>query len=801
MLIFIVIYLGLARINPHLGRKLYSEKYNYNWDKDKNSSLRILSEDGKEEVGEDMLIPDGVDGVVKAYNDKSIGIYIKFNESEGMQYDLWAPLVKGNYLCGGGDRKQQYSFAAKPAYVTDNVVDGVGVIAVLGVALVIVAVVTSTWPLLLQMNKTLFFIVDSWLLELEAKLSEGNVSLEYRRKAEEMMKKAENIRHGCLTKFSFIWMALASICVIVLAIMVAQVLMVQLGLRNFYKLKKLNKCYYVDQSNLTKKSELAEIKKKRKLAGTTTKLVKGEYIGTGKFKCKRGHCIETNDDKNVNAVLLTESNKATLLGNIVAPDGETIVEIEPNDEDMLNATETPKIEKDKEREGMKFTTPCGTAWRQLSTGATWVMTSPYDNKCDDSKAAWIDDVTYRTQYKCWGGNWNGEWGEPPRKNPDSSVEMAGKMDQTKICGGCCGFLSMGSSYMRGQAWFEYVRQDGWKYCNIEKKEGVYLARQADESEEAPPPKYRILEWKDVREERKYGWYDNGDYMYAIPENFENGKGYSMSFNEATTVEMMREKVMNNSMIVGDQWRKKGDFEEFKPNVDDYTCSVTFLLENPSDFVEFQEPCDNVEAIFYKDNRIMLKTNSKYTCRVKVRFSTDDAVTEYSINANMATMIPPAATDWNCLTAMEEGSNATYSYTAVSCSDNKPFMRFTPKDYTGSYQTNINCTVGKEPTALTGLDLAEGAINLATSLAKELLGGGGALSNMFKSIGVVIAIVFVVGGVIVVIVVFIAKKFLCKKANQLGINFVNPNASNDKDEKSESESSKDKNSEIEYREEV
>ena len=372
---------------------------------------------------------------------------------------------------------------------------------------------------------------------------------------------------------------------------------------------------------------------------------------------------ELNSKKNVN-----ERLKRNLL-SFDASDTGFKENTDSQVEDMENSTETPTIEK-KNLKSVIFTTPCGTTWRQLSTGATWFITSPFEDDCHSATAALLHHVTFRTQKRCVpGGKWSGEWGEPNRQVAGSQVEKAIGYYSHTYCTFCCGFLNAGHNQRKGEIWFEYSYDDAYQQSKV-KTNDVYLARLKDgavndKDGDIPPPEYRIISWYDARSSRKNGWYDNGDSLFAPEDDFiYKNELYTAAFTDTndftayyqifnTTIiktmgriDFLREKVKRSVVIIDNEYRRRWDYIPLRDNVEDYSCSVTFELTNPTDYEEFQGLCNYVEAHSNHDGKIRIRTTDNFTCRVRIQFAADSDYTEYSIKLGMAVLVPASARGWN-----------------------------------------------------------------------------------------------------------------------------------------------------------
>lgn len=224
------------------------------------------------------------------------------------------------------------------------------------------------------------------------------------------------------------------------------------------------------------------------------------------------------------------------------------------------------------------------------------------------------------------------------------------------------------------------------------------------------------------------------------------------------LDFLREKVKRNVVIIDNEYRRRWDYIPLRDNVEDYSCSVTFELTNPTDYEEFQGLCNYVEAHSNHDGKIRIRTTDNFTCRVRIQFAADSDYTEYSIKLGMAVLVPASARGWNRITAKNQNvvtdntTNKTttkevYGYTGVSCDDTMSFTPFTAKDLE-EFQTTINTTVGKEPGSFGLMEV----VNTLSDSIGGILNVLGNLLNLSTGLGAGLLALAIVAGVIVGIVI-------------------------------------------------
>lgn len=779
-----------CRTNPHLHRRLVSKEHNYNWDgsivlNNKSnrivksgrggSSTRILADGSAEEVT-DLLVPSGVDGVATAWNDESIGVYINFTDNPDVRGSLWTPVIKGNYLCGGGSSRMNYSFSNEILYIQDRVIDTKGVFCVIGGALVIVVVATVTWPMLISMNAMIMSLLSSSVDQSRMTIRQTNVILENLNgdssldEDDELYSLASNIerrylriKNGFLNRFKVAWLAVGAGFIVLAACVASHIALVQLGLPCFFKMVKKNKCYYVDQSNLVKANDASAKAFSRKTlaaAGQRKDVAVGRYVGSGKFKCHKGRCVRAQgNDYNMR---ITGLNGGALSPREVrdygrrALDTEDFQRVDITDEDEANATGTPTLEENVATGSMIFTTPCGTTWRNVMDGVRWVMKSPNVDVCRPEETTIITHEFVYRRTKCTGGKWsyqNGDWDRPNPTRAGGEVSLGAEVDDDVYALFKCGFLSAGAKHAGGRVWYETIHRDDWVYCYINRTGTVGFQRETTNGiTNTVAPDYDIIEYVDVREQRPNGWYEDGDYVYAVPDDFNHGETWSLSSGDYATDDYAKEKIQKQWRWTSGNWMKRYDLKPWDTAVDDFTCYVTFELKNAERFEEFQDPCPDVEAVMYKDGRIQIKTTNKRTCKVQVKFADNtEFVTTYSIKLGMPVTIPQGASHWSCTTQTHEEDNVTLRNTGTGCtiSDKAKFNRFVPKDYDGTFQTTIEYSEASDPGITTLNDLGK---KLSSSL-KNLLGSFDSIFDVIKVVGIAVAVVVavIVIGVIISVI--------------------------------------------------
>lgn len=774
MMLIALVNIAACRTNPHLHRRVVSKEHNYNWHesyvlnnksnkivKSSRSNIRVLA-DGSAEVVTDLVVPSGVDGVATAYNDESIGVYINFTDGNpDVNGSLWTPIIKGNYLCGGGKSKMNYTFSSDLAYIQNKEVDAVGVCCVIGVAVALLIVATATWPMFLSMNAMIMLQLDDSVSQAKMQIRQTDVLLdningnklaeddEMYAYVQRTQRNYFKVKNGFLNRFKFIWLIIGACLIALLAVVLAHMMLVYLGLPCFYKLVKANKCYYIDQSGLLKANDESARNFTRRTRGAKNVAI-GKYVGNGKFLCKRGKCVKAKGN-NYNMRILGLNNE---IGNyddtgngklsILAKEDFTHVPITEADE--ANATGTPSIEEDDDDGSMVFTTPCGTTWRNVMDGVRWVMKSPNVDVCNAEQSTIITHKYVYRRSKCTGGKWsyeNGDWDRPNPTRAGGDVNMGPEVSDDTFSLFSCGFMSFGAKHAGGRVWFETIHRDDWVYCYIQKTGKVGFQRETVSGKDnSVVPEYEIESYTDVREQRPNGWYEDGNYVFAIPDDFDNGEKYVLSSGNYSSIEYAAEKVKKMYKWENGNWKARYDLKPWDTAVDDFTCSVTFRLKNADMFEEFQEPCSDITALMYKDGRIQLKTTQKRTCKVQVRFASNDKfVTMYSLNVGSPVTIPQGATDWRCKTVSHEENNVTLHNKGVGCTvdEKTKFDEFTPRGYDGTFQSTVEYSEAADPGITTLNDVA----NKLGSVVKNILGGFDSIIEIVKIVGIILACVILV----------------------------------------------------------
>lgn len=771
MMLIALVNIATCRTNPHLHRRVVSKEHNYNWHesyvlnnksnkivKSSRSNIRVLA-DGSAEVVTDLVVPSGVDGVATAYNDESIGVYINFTDGNpDVNGSLWTPIIRGNYLCGGGKSKMNYTFSSDLSYIQEKEVDPIGVICVIGIAIAIFVVATATWPMFLSMNASIMKLFGNSVLEAKMQITQTDVLLENingSKLAEdnEMYEHASGIvrnynktKNSFLNRFKFAWLIIGACFIALFAIVLAHIFLVHLGLPCFFKIVKANKCYYIDQSGLLKANDESAGNFTRSPLGAKSISV-GKYVGDGKFLCRRGRCVKATGNKyNMKILGLGDS-----IGNIrinsskrVQAVNEDFKHVEITASDEANATGTPNIEEDDG--SMLFTTPCGTTWRNVMDGVRWVMMSPNVDVCNSEESTIITDIKQFRRTRCTGGKWtykDGDWDRPTPQRAGATFNLGLEVSDNTFSLFSCGFLSLGAMHAGGRVWFETIHRDDWVYCYIQKTGKVGFQRETVSGKvNSIVPEYEIESYTDVREQRPNGWYEDGNYVYAIPDDFDNGEKYTLSSGEYSSIEYAKEKIDKMYVWENGNYRNKYELKKWDTAVDDFTCTVTFRLKNAEKFEEFQEPCADIKAVTYKDGRIQLKTTQKRTCKVQVRFANSDKfITTYSLNNVSPVTIPQGATDWRCKTTPYTQDGVTKHDTGVGCSvdENTPFDSFKARDYDGTFQCTIEYSEAPEPGITTLNDVA----NKLSSAVKNILAGVGSVLDIIKIVGIIIGVIILI----------------------------------------------------------
>lgn len=783
VLLYVLASVANCRTNPHLHRRVVSKEHDYNWDdsyvlnnasnriiKSSRSNIRVLA-DGTQEVVTDLVVPSGVDGVATAYNDESIGVYINFSDGNpDVHGSLWTPIIKGNYLCGGGKSKMNYTFSSDLAIIRSKEVDPAGVCCVVAIAIAMMCVATATWPMFLSLNSMIMKLMGDTVSQANMQIRQTDVILdningqklndddEMYEEAEKIKQNYEKIKNGFLNRFKIVWMVVGASFIALFAVVLAHIMLVHLGLPCFYKLVKANKCYYIDQSGLLKANDESSKDWTAKSIRGTKNVAVGEYVGTGKFMCEHGRCVQVSGDNyNMRLLGLNDDIDRDFINHAKKIQAEDFERVLITKEDEVNSTGTPDIAEDKDKNGMIFTTPCGTTWRNVMDDVRWVMKSPNEDVCERQESTIITKQWQFRRSKCTGGKWtykDGDWDRPNPERAGGEVELAIEEPDDTYKLFSCGFLSLGAKHAGARIWFETIHRDDWVYCYIKNTGKIGFQRETINGKaNTVAPQYEIISYEDVRENRPNGWYEDGNYVYAIPNDFNNGEKYTLSAGEYSTIDYAREKIKKQHKWEGDNYRNRYDLKPWDTAVDDFTCQVTFKLVNAEMFEEFQEPCADIEAVMYKDGRIQLKTKQTRTCKLEVRFASDDKfITTYSLNNKSPITIPQGATDWRCKTTPYTRDNVTVRDSGIKCSVDKsvPFDAFTARGYDGTFQCTIEYSEAPDPGIMTLNDVA----NKLSSAVKNILGGTASIIGIIMSVGL--------GLLLLVIIVVIASCTACCK---------------------------------------
>jgi cell division protein FtsL len=412
-------------------------------------------------------------------------------------------------------------------------------------------------------------------------------------------------KKSCCHYFKYIWLVAGGIITTMLSGIVAHIIILLFGLPAVSKVDRFGNCYFLDTSQLD---------------------------------------------------TLTLSQARTISSRRILSDNTNITYINDNIEDGPKAD--VKINEDG---SVDFYLNCESSLFQSSTGAVWQIMPEYAPYCASVDYAYhVTNTKSHQQTKCTLGSWS----------PDVSYgRNAGFSDhidfEEKKTGQSCGFLNMGSQYIKGYGSYTIDTNRKWEMCEL-LRQSTFLFR-IDENGNRQVVDFLATLTVDPRMARPYGWYTSGDEELIIPSNFDNGLPSSLIFYKVDDWKaLMRQRYFRYDQkdIISI------DMQNWKVQPAQFECKVMVRVPNGQDFVEFQKPCQAVKATKADDETagVKLSTDELQLCTVVVGFTGTDRSTIISINKKNPVTLN-GADKWKCDTDGNVGTN---------CGNEREFNEFDPE---------------------------------------------------------------------------------------------------------------------------
>lgn len=714
--------------NPQLGKLLVDRK-----ELSKNNITR-LSLDDQDKL---LKIPSNIDGIAQADYADEYGYKIHIDDSNKT---LWVDNIDKFYICGDGE---YYTLVDQPNYQMESADDPVGWIIVIAIGILLLAIGTGTWPLLISIQnqiknveKKQDIIIDDVKQikeDVKAVINFFTFKWLFRRKNDPNLNESE--RKSIKDMFTFMdfikyaWMLVAVICMLFVSILASQVLCVQLGWRNMVRMQKSNKCYFINTTGL--------------IIEVTNKQVRGNK--TNSHISKGRHTLES-------------SNGLVNLQNI-----------------------TSKATMKVGSEIITFASKCEGAIFKSQTGEKWKLYPSNAYKCESVQAVYVKKLYAFSQARCTLGKWSNDPWDPPSHTEDEEIikyydsaddtpksgidlslvgpgnpvqaainviDSLGIQDgEWKVCTGCCGLFSWGNKWRRARA-YALIGRETWEKC-YPYQHPAMLSRinKTGYTENIP---VKTLSYSDPRASRAYGWFQKGNDEIVSYATFNKGFGTSIIFDELT-----KEENIKLSCLAMTDFNKNGPDPRNIMNVSVKTsapeCIVQFNVERKYEWTEFYESCREVSIDSDKD-LLRITTKSDEYCTVPIKYSSgmEHTVTiRYGRPASLMGVIA-----WKCSTF-----NNSIGY---NCSQSHEYETFQAVEDDGVIRTIPNVSIGNTSPSI-DISILNGHPSLDIQLPRVL--GQGSV----KYLGLYICAGVIGGGILLLLIVFLVSRFGCCNCSANGAN--------------------------------